>query len=222
MNVFSIIGPVMIGPSSSHTAGACRIGRIVYYMLNGKKLKKVKIELSGSFARTYRGHGTDRAILAGVMGYDTDSIEIRSALEIAKDRGIDYEFIPTVIHGAHSNTARITYYAEDGSSGSLQGASIGGGNIRIDEINEMPVHLSGERTACLVFHKDVPGVIAEVTNLIAEKYSKINICSFSLCRQKKGGLALMAMEFDSIYPAGLKEDIMSLEHVVNVVAFEAI
>lgn len=222
MNVFSIIGPAMIGPSSSHTAGACRIGRIVYLMLNGKKLDKVKIELTGSFAETYRGHGTDRALLAGIMGFETDSIEIRDALDIATDRGIDYEFISTVIHGAHPNTARISYLAEDGSKGSLQGASIGGGNIRIDEIDGMPVHLTGERTSCMVFHHDVPGVIADVTNMMSEKYEKINICSFSLARQEKGGLALMTMEFDNPYVPGLKEDILKVENVTNVVILKAI
>ena len=106
MNVFNIIGPIMIGPSSSHTAGAVRLGRVVNKLAEGKEFKQVDIELSGSFARTYRGHGTDRALLAGIMGYHSYNEEIRDALQIAKDRGIDYRFIENDIPGAHPNTAK--------------------------------------------------------------------------------------------------------------------
>lgn len=222
MNVFSIIGPVMIGPSSSHTAGACRIGRIVYLMTNGAPMKELKIELSGSFAHTYQGHGTDRALLAGIMGYDTDSIEIRDALDIATQRGIHYEFIPTHIPESHPNTARITYTLQSGETGSLMGASIGGGNIRIEAVNGMHVNLTGERTTVMVLHNDVPGVIADVTYMISEKYAHINICNFTLGRQKKGGLALMTMEFDNPFPEGMKEDIEKIDEVVNVIIFPAI
>ena len=109
MNVFNIIGPIMIGPSSSHTAGAVRLGRVVNKVAGSDDFKELDIELSGSFARTYRGHGTDRALLAGIMGYHSYSEEIRDALQIAKDRGIDYRFIENDIPGAHPNTARIHY-----------------------------------------------------------------------------------------------------------------
>ena len=105
MNVFDIIGPVMIGPSSSHTAGAVRIGRVVNKLMDGKTPVSLEITLSGSFARTYRGHGTDRALLAGIMGYHSWSEEIRDALEIAKDRGISYDFIRKDLPDAHPNTA---------------------------------------------------------------------------------------------------------------------
>lgn len=222
MNVFSIIGPVMIGPSSSHTAGACRIGRIVYLMTHGTPLKKVTIELSGSFAHTYQGHGTDKAIMAGLMGYQTDSIEIRDALNIARDRRIDFTFVPTHIPDSHPNTARITYELENGEKGSLMGASIGGGNIRVEAVNGMRVNLTGERTTVMVLHNDVPGVIADVTSMISEKYSQLNICNFTLGRQEKGGLALMTMEFDNPCPDSLKEDIEQVDEVVNTVVFPAI
>ncbi|MBQ6255013.1 MAG: L-serine ammonia-lyase, iron-sulfur-dependent, subunit beta, partial [Clostridia bacterium] len=110
MNVFDIIGPVMIGPSSSHTAGAVRLGRVANKLIDSRKLRKVEITLSGSFAQTYKGHGTDRALLAGIMGYHSYSPEIRDALSIARDKGIDFEFIKEDIKGAHPNTARIHYY----------------------------------------------------------------------------------------------------------------
>lgn len=221
MNVFNIIGPVMIGPSSSHTAGAVRIGRVAHMMINGRKTKKIEIELSGSFAHTYKGHGTDRALMAGIMGYETDSIEIRDALKIADERGINYKFIPTDIPGAHPNTARIKFELEDGTKGSLIGVSIGGGNIRIDQFDGMNVRLDGDETSVLVLHKDVPGVIAEVTHVLAQKYKDINICNFTLGRQEKGGMALMTMGFDNPAPDGLKEDLSKVKNVINVIIFRA-
>lgn len=222
MNIFNIIGPAMIGPSSSHTAGACRIGHVVYLMTNGQPLESVKIELSGSFRETYKGHGTDRALLAGIMGYATDSEEIRDALDIARDRGIDYSFIPCQIPNSHPNTVRISYRCKNGEEGSLQGASIGGGNIRIDEVDHMALELTGERTTCLVLHWDVPGVIADVTSVLSNLSEEINICTFTLSRQERGGLALMGMEFDNPLPAGLKESLLQLKNVENVIVFEAI
>ena len=139
MNVFDIIGPVMIGPSSSHTAGAVRIGRVVNKLMDGQTPAKLELILSGSFAQTYRGHGTDRALLAGVMGFHSYSEEIRDALRIADRRGIRYEFVKRDLPGAHPNTARIVYTLADGSSGSVQAASVGGGNaIMTIEIDNMP------------------------------------------------------------------------------------
>ncbi len=221
MNVFNTIGPVMIGPSSSHTAGAVRIGRVAHMMINGRKTKKIIVELSGSFAHTYKGHGTDRALMAGIMGYETDSVEIRDALKIADERGLNYEFVPTDIPGAHPNTARISFELEDGTKGSLIGVSTGGGNIRIDQFDGMNVRLAGDETSILVLHKDVPGVIADVTHVLANKYKDINICNFTLGRQEKGGMALMTMGFDNPAPEGLKEDLGRVKNVLNVIIFRA-
>ena len=128
MNIFQMIGPIMIGPSSSHTAGAVRLGHVVNKIANDDKIVDVTFELSGSFARTYKGHGTDRALLAGVMGYHSYAEEIRDALKIAKEKNISYRFIAKDIIGAHPNTARIYFQCESGATGSVQGASIGGGN----------------------------------------------------------------------------------------------
>ena len=158
MNVFNIIGPVMIGPSSSHTAGAVRLGRVANKLTDNKPLKRVEITLSGSFAQTYKGHGTDRALLAGIMGYHSYSAEIRDALEIAKQRGIEYTFLKEDIKGAHPNTARIHFILEDGEEGTVQGASIGGGNILVSQVNGMNVEFNGENNTILVMHQDKPGV----------------------------------------------------------------
>ena len=215
MNVFDIIGPVMIGPSSSHTAGAVRIGRVVNKLMDNETPASVEIILSGSFAQTYRGHGTDRALLAGIMGFHSYSEEIRDALEIASQRGIRYTFIKKDIPGAHPNTAHITYTLASGATGSVQAASVGGGNIRVDLVNNMHVDFSGESNTLLVMHQDRPGVIAAVTNLMREEYAELNICNFHLSRERRGGDAIMTIESDNMPPAQLIQDIRKLEHVTN-------
>ncbi len=215
MNVFDIIGPVMIGPSSSHTAGAVRIGRVVNKLMDNAVPALLEIQLSGSFSQTYRGHGTDRALLAGIMGYHSYSEEIRDALTIADQKGIRYRFEKKNIPGAHPNTARIVYTMEDGSQGSVQAASVGGGNIRVDFINNMRVDFSGESNTLLVMHEDRPGVIAGVTNLMREEYADLNICNFHLSRERRGGSAIMTIEIDNLPPDTLIRDIRRLEHVTN-------
>ena len=215
MNVFDIIGPVMIGPSSSHTAGAVRIGRVANKLIDGKKLASREITLSGACARTYRGHGTDRALLAGIMGYHSWSEEIRDALQIADARGIQYSFLRKDLPDAHPNTARIFYTLSDGTEGSVQAASVGGGNIRVDLVNDMKVDFSGDSHTVLVMHRDRPGVIASVTSLMRWQYQDLNICNFHLSRERKGGEAIMTIEIDTLPPDSLIEDIRKLENVDN-------
>ena len=222
MNVFNIIGPVMIGPSSSHTAGACRLGRVVNKIIDGGIVREVKIQLSGSFARTYRGHGTDRAILAGIMGYHSWDTQIRDAMKIADQRGIRYSFIPEDIPGAHPNTARISYVCEDGKTGVVEGASIGGGNIRVDRIDGMDVSFTGESNTLLVLHKDTPGVIANVTNLMYWRYSDLNIGNFHLSRKERGGTALMTIEIDQLPPEQLIEDLKKMDNTYNALLIRAV
>ena len=217
MNIFDIIGPVMIGPSSSHTAGAVRLGRVVNKLIDNRPLRKVEITLSGSFAQTYKGHGTDRALLAGIMGYHSYSPEIRDALAIARERGIAYEFIKEDIKDAHPNTARIHYFLKDGGEGEMQGASVGGGNILVNQIDGMKVEFNGENTTILVMHRDKPGVIAAVTQLMHWEYADLNICSFHLSRQRKGGDAIMTIEIDGQPPEMLISAIRSIENVTNAI-----
>ena len=222
MNVFDIIGPVMIGPSSSHTAGAVRLGRVVNNLIDDRKLVKVEITLSGSFAQTYKGHGTDRALLAGIMGYKSFSPEIRDAHDIAKKRGIEYSFIKENIKGAHPNTARIHYFLEDGTDGVMQGASIGGGNILVKQINGMNVDFNGENNTILVMHEDKPGVIASVTNMMHWEHEDINISNFHLSRQEKGGEAIMTIEIDNTPPDNIVDEIRQIEHVLNAILIKRI
>lgn len=217
MNVFDMIGPIMIGPSSSHTAGAVRLGRVVNKLIDNRQLKKVEITLSGSFAQTYKGHGTDRALLAGIMGYKSYSPEIRNALDIASEQGIDYEFITENIKGAHPNTARIHFFLNDGTEGVMQGASIGGGNILVNQINGMNVEFNGENNTILVMHEDKPGVIASVTNMMHWEHAELNISNFHLSRQEKGGDAIMTIEIDNQPPDTLVDDIRKIDHVTNAI-----
>ena len=217
MNIFDIIGPVMIGPSSSHTAGAVRLGRVANKLIDDRKLVRVEITLSGSFAQTYKGHGTDRALLAGIMGYHSYSAEIRDALEIAKKRGIEYTFLKQNIKGAHPNTALIHFFTEDGGEGTMQGASVGGGNILVNRINGMEVHFTGDSNTIIVMHQDRPGVIAAVTQGMHWEYEDLNISSFFLSRDIKGGNSIMTIEVDGLPPDDLMQKIRKLDNVTNAI-----
>jgi len=219
MNVFDIIGPIMIGPSSSHTAGAVRLGYIAHKVL-GERAVKAKIELCGSFAQTYKGHGTDKALIAGILGMKSDDERIRRSLELAAEEGLDYVFTTAVIPGAHPNTARITLTGEHGAHAELCGASIGGGNILVTEINALEVSVTGQHNTLVVLHHDKPGTIAAVTNFMA--YSGLNIGNFRLARPRKGGEAVMTIEVDGEVPPVLFESLKILPNIINVILIRAI
>ncbi|XOQ47784.1 MAG: L-serine ammonia-lyase, iron-sulfur-dependent subunit beta [Eubacteriales bacterium] len=212
MNVFDIVGPVMIGPSSSHTAGAVRIGRIAGALLEGEPVR-AHILLHGSFAKTYRGHGTDKALVAGIMGMAPSDIRIRQSLEIAKARGLDVVFGKTELEGAHPNTAVLTLKDAKGHTVTVQGASVGGGNILISEINGMKVEVTGQQDTLLVIHHDVPGVIAHVTNYIAAQ--GVNIGNFKLSRSRRGETAMMTIEMDGEFSRESNEGIEKLPNVIR-------
>lgn len=195
MNVFDILGPVMIGPSSSHTAGAARIGLMARTLL-GKQPVRAEILLHGSFATTYKGHGTDRALVAGILGMRQDDERLRDALTIAADQGISVSFTPTEFADSHPNTAEIHLTARDGSTASLRGASVGGGRIKVVRVNDMPVSLTGEYLTLIVIHRDAPGAIAEVTRILTHHGG--NICHFDLSRKARGGEAIMTLSMDAL------------------------
>ena len=210
LQVFDILGPIMIGPSSSHTAGAVRIGKYARSVL-GKTPVKAVIRFSGSFAKTYKGHGTDKAVIAGILGMDTDDSRIRNSMQIATEEGLDFTFIEEDIDGAHPNTAEITLTDADGRSALIQGASIGGGNIVINKINDTEVSISGKSDTLVIPHDDVPGMIAVVTNILAEK--GVNVHGFSLGRDRKGGIAVMTIEIDGDIDESINEAIMGCPNI---------
>jgi len=219
MDVFDIIGPIMIGPSSSHTAGACRIGRYARNILD-EDVKKAEIYLSGSFAKTYRGHGTDKAVVAGLMGMDTDDLRIRNSLELAAEAGMEYSFIPTQIDDAHPNTVLLKLTGVNGKQWEVEGASVGGGRISIRRINGTPVDISGDATTLLVYHLDTPGMISDVTNILARR--GVNIGRFELRRAVKGGEAVMVIEIDGDIEASVNEMIRRFPNVYESIVLKAI
>lgn len=212
MNVFDILGPVMIGPSSSHTAGAARIGLITRTLL-GSDPVRAEILLHGSFAKTYKGHGTDKALIAGIMGMATDDVRIRYAPELAKKQGLRVTIMTGEIDGAHPNTAKVTLTDAEGNQVSLLGSSVGGGNILITEINGMDVSITGQHTALIVLHRDAPGTIAAVTEVLGD--AGVNICNFRLSRKQKGGQAVMTIEIDGSFGKELNDKIMTLPNIFS-------
>ena len=219
MSILDIIGPVMIGPSSSHTAGAVRLGLLAASILGAKPVK-AEIYLHGSFAETYKGHGTDKALVAGILGMQTDDERIRFSLDVAKKEGLEIQIETGELENTHPNTAEITLTAADGEKVSLRGSSIGGWNILITRVNGMEVALTGQNPALIVLHKDAPGTIAAVTELMAE-YG-VNICNFHLARETKGGLAVMTIESDSHFVPELNEKINRLENIYSSTMLERV
>lgn len=217
LSVFDIIGPIMIGPSSSHTAGALKIARVAK-MLAATKIVKVHFKLFGSFARTYHGHGTDRALLAGILGFDTGDYRVRDSFELAAEAGIEYTF--EEIDGEtdyHPNTVVITITEENGESCTLRGASIGGGEIEIHELNGCAVTFSGKNNAILLHQKDRPGVIAAMMNVLAKYH--VNIINMNAYCEERGLSGFTVVEFDGdLQPEALKEissqsDVISATHI---------
>ena len=211
LNVLDIIGPVMIGPSSSHTAGAARIGRIARALL-GDEVAEAEIHLCGSFARTYRGHGTDKALVGGIMGMLPDDPRIRRSLELAGEAGIGITIGEEDLAGAHPNTAIIRLTGKKGGTITVRGASVGGGNILVTQVNGMDVEVTGQYTTLIVLHRDAPGTIAGVTEALSAR--GVNICNFRLSRSRKGGTAVMTIEMDGIHDASLNDCVKNLPNVL--------
>ncbi len=211
-SVFDIIGPVMIGPSSSHTAGAARIGRVARDLF-GRLPKWAKIHLYGSFAETYKGHGTDVAIIGGLLDYETYDERIKTAFQDAKNAGLEFEFIPETDHTEHPNTARIVI-GDDETEMSIVGISIGGGTIEITELNGFPLRLSGGMPAILVVHNDRAGCIANVAKCLAEY--DINIGHMEVSRKERGNMALMVIEIDQNIDQTIMEEIELLPNITKV------
>lgn len=201
-SVFDIIGPVMVGPSSSHTAGAVRIGAFARTIL-GATPRRAKIELHGSFAETGPGHGTDKGLVGGLLGMATDDPDVRHAFERAIEAGMDVT-VGKVDLGLkiHPCSARLTLEAPNGDRIQVIGTSIGGGNVAITEVNGYQVRLSGEFPALVTVHADMPGVIQRVTNILAEH--AVNVAFMTVARQQKGKDAFMTIEGDhEVPPAAL-------------------
>ncbi|MGI8384501.1 L-serine ammonia-lyase, iron-sulfur-dependent subunit beta [Robertmurraya sp. P23] len=211
-SVFDIIGPVMIGPSSSHTAGAARIGRVARSLF-GREPKWAKISLYGSFAQTYKGHGTDVAIIGGLLDFDTFDERIIGSISIAQTNGMEITFIEEEAIPEHPNTAKV-FIGDDQGELELVGISIGGGKIEITELNGFELRLSGHHPAILVVHNDRFGAIASVSNILASH--ELNIGHMEVSRKEKGMLALMTIEVDQNIDDSVIKELEALDHVVKV------
>jgi L-serine dehydratase len=195
MRLLDVMGPVMIGPSSSHTAGAARIGRIARTLLAEPPVR-VRVGLHGSFAQTYRGHGTDRAVIGGLLDMPVDDPRLRESLALAAQAGLAFEFKPVHLKNAHPNTLVLEVWGSAGAALTLRAASTGGGSIRVEGIDGLAVNFTGEAHTLIVEHRDVPGVIARVSAALAA--AGVNIATMQVARQAAGQAALSVLEVDSI------------------------
>jgi L-serine dehydratase len=210
ISVFDVIGPVMVGPSSSHTAGAVKIGLVARSLL-GSRPQKALIELHGSYAQTGKGHGTDKAIVAGLLGFIPSDPRIRYSFEHARERGLDFNIIETDLgEDAHVNSARLTVSSKD-QTVQLIAASTGGGSIEVTEVQGYTVSFSGDLDTLLIIAKDIPGTINEVTDRLVKR--NINVAYLTVGREIRGGEAIMIIETDQSIPHSLVVDISLLEWV---------
>ncbi|MFQ5679056.1 MAG: L-serine ammonia-lyase, iron-sulfur-dependent subunit beta [Gemmatimonadota bacterium] len=199
-HLFDILGPKMVGPSSSHTAGACRLGYVTRAILGGTP-ERARIGLHGSFAMTGEGHGTKQAIVGGLLGYRPDDPRLRDSLDRAGSKGLALEFEAVDLgEEAHPNTARLRVWRA-GEETSVVGASIGGGRIRVTRIDDFPVSLTGSLPTVVVYADDVPGTIARIAGIFAEK--ELNLATMHVDRTGRGEKALMTIEVDDRIPEEL-------------------
>lgn len=210
MGIFDIMGPIMVGPSSSHTAGAVRIGYITRKLL-GEKPVKAELLLHGSFAATGEGHGTDKALAAGLLGMKPDDERIPRSLEIAKEKGLAITIGSVVLRNVHPNTALLRVEGEGGRKLEVEASSLGGGRIQINKLDGIQANFSGDCPTLVVHNMDQPGHVGEVTSLLARFH--VNIATMQLYRNVRGGYAVMVLECDQKIP---KEPLELLAHMDGI------
>lgn len=218
ISVFDVLGPNMIGPSSSHTAGAEIIAFLAQKMIT-PPLVRVNFTLYGSFAKTYHGHGTDRALLGGIMGFSADDTRIRDSFDIAAKRSLAYSFTPNETEtDIHPNTVDIRMENAEGQVMTVRGESLGGGKVRIVRINGVKVDFSGEYNALIVVQQDKPGVVAHITNILSEH--GVNIAFMRLFREAKGHTAYTIVESDERLPEGVSKLLRQNPNITDVMVVQ--
>lgn len=213
MNSFDIIGPVMVGPSSSHTAGAVKIGSISHKLL-GVPVRKADIFFHGSFLATGRGHGTDRALVAGLLGFPMDDPRISDSFRYAGEAGMEFNMSGIDLGDVHPNSVKLLLDGEDGQHIEIVAASVGGGSIRITEIDGLPTDFSGDYPTLVVHNVDQPGHVTEITSMLGHK--SINIATMKLNRSSKGGRAVIVLECDQEIPPDAIRWLAHLEGILKV------
>lgn len=217
-SVFDIVGPNMIGPSSSHTAGAARLGKMAS-RIAAKPVKEVKFLLHGSFAETYKGHGTDKALVGGILGFQPDDARIKNSFELADEQGVKFEFIKTDLGtSVHPNTVKIEMLLEDGTTSNVMGASIGGGNIKLTEMDGLSLDFNGAKDTIVLEIKDIPGAVSFVTGLLA--HNNKNIATMSMNRPAKSKYTFATIETDEKLEQDLIDQLKKFEVVAKVVVLD--
>ena len=214
LSIFDVLGPEMIGPSSSHTAGAVKLARIAA-TIAAMPFKKVSFGLSGSFAKTGKGHGTHNALIAGILGMKENDERIVNANQIAREKEIEIEFYEEDIEWIHENAVHIKFYHVNGEVTHIYGASIGGGRIKISQINSFKTNVLADAPTLIFFHKDIPGMISEITRVLAE--NNINIATMQVAREEKGKLANTTVELDESISPTLTHCFSDLEKIDKVI-----
>ena len=214
ISLLDVVGPVMIGPSSSHTAGAAKLSKTAR-LIYDKPFVKVRFGLGGSFASTYRGHFTDFALVAGALGMSEDDENLGNSFEIAKEQGIEFDFYPTEIPSVYENTARITFYDAEDNEFFVEGASLGGGRILVTNINGLACELNATMPTVIVQQQDVKGVVSDVSTILA--FNNINIGVMKVSRTSRGDKAFCVIECDDIIPENVIEELRQVNNVISVV-----
>lgn len=213
MNIFEILGPVMVGPSSSHTAGAVRIGYVCRKLM-GEKIVTADIELYGSFLLTGKGHGTPQAIVAGLLGMTPDDARIPDSFEIAKAQRLKFTIGEAKLKEAHPNSVLLKLTGESGKELEVIGESLGGSIINIAQIDGLPANISGDYPTLIASNMDVPGMVAKVSKVLFE--AKINIAQMHLYRASRGKNSVLIAECDQEIEDKTLNDIRDLDGIMKV------
>lgn len=213
LSIFDVVGPNMVGPSSSHTAGAVSISHIARKMF-GKEICNVKFILYGSFEKTYKGHGTDKALLGGILGFTSDDLRIRDSFEIARELGVTYEFEESTTETEHPNTVDICMEAKTGEKMIVRGVSVGGGKVKIVSIDNVEVEFYGEYPTLIIDHKDTKGLIAYITKCLSD--AETNIAFMRVYRDAKGENAHSIIESDDKVPVEVIDKLKENNNIFNV------
>lgn len=212
MSIFDVMGPIMIGPSSSHTAGAAKIGKMARLIFN-EKIDEANIYFHGSFADTYKGHGTDRAIVGGILGFNLDDERIKNSLEIAREKNIKVTFDRIDLKDAHPNSVMIKLKGES-KEFSLVGSSIGGGDILVNKIDTYEVNISGKLPTLWILHQDRPGEVGIITSILGSY--KLNIAYMQVFRKKKGTIGSSIIELDHDVNQFIIKHLENMDDIVQV------
>lgn len=211
ISIFDVLGPVMIGPSSSHTAGAAKLSKAAR-MIAGGKISHISFGLHGSFAQTYKGHGTDRALVAGALGLEADDEHLADSFELAREIGMGFNFYETELENVHENTVKMTLTMEDGHTTQITGSSIGGGQILITQIDGYDMEISLQLPTIVIMQYDRKGIVTEVSGIMSEH--DINIANMKLIRREKGEIACCIIETDEIIPSEVEDSIQKSKNII--------